>query len=57
MPMKIKLTHPHTHAGRKYPAGAEIDLPDRKAQWLIGLERAEKAGKAAAKTTTKTTEE
>ncbi len=34
--MRIQLTAPHTHAGRQYPASAELDLPERKAQWLLG---------------------
>lgn len=38
--MRIQLTAPHTHAGRQYPTGAMIELPDTKAQWLIGLGRA-----------------
>lgn len=30
------LTH-HTHAGREYPAGAVLTLPDDSAEWLIAL--------------------
>lgn len=41
--MRVTLTQPHTHAGRKYPAGAVLDLPDHKAAWLIGLTVAEPA--------------
>jgi len=41
--MRIKLKKPHTHAGRKYPAGAELDLPVIKAEWLKALGVAEEA--------------
>lgn len=33
--MRIQLKAPHTHGGRKYPPGAQLDLADAKAQWLI----------------------
>lgn len=52
--MRIKLIKTHRHAGRDYPAGAEIDLPERKANWLIGLKRAEAMGKAKPTTTEET---
>jgi hypothetical protein len=38
--MRITLTQPHTHAGRRYPKGAVLDLPEAKAQWLLALQRA-----------------
>lgn len=41
--MQIKLLKPHRHAGRDYPPGATLDLPDSKADWLCGLGVAEKA--------------
>ena len=39
--MRIKLTQAHRHAGRDYPAGAELELREDKAQWLMGLGRAQ----------------
>lgn len=42
--MLIRLLKPHTHASRQYPAGAEIQLRDDKAQWLVGLKVAERVG-------------
>jgi hypothetical protein len=39
--MRVKLLKPHTHAGRDYPAGAELDLADADAQWLAGIKVAE----------------
>lgn len=45
---RIKLRTPHTHAGRKYPAGATLRLPEHKAEWLIGLGVAEEADEPAA---------
>ena len=36
-PTTIHLLKPHRHAGRNYPAGAELTLPQRKAAWLIGI--------------------
>lgn len=35
--MRIELITPHTHAGRKYPAGAKLTLPEHKAEWLKGI--------------------
>lgn len=32
--MKVKLKYPHTHAGKDYPAGAEIDVDVLEAIWL-----------------------
>lgn len=34
---RIKLKSAHTHAGRKYPAGAELTMPGPQADWLIGI--------------------
>lgn len=31
----IRLKKPHTHAGVKYEAGAEIVVPPMDAEWLI----------------------
>lgn len=42
----IELTQPHRHAGRDYPAGAVLTLPERKAAWLIGLGRAREVSPA-----------
>ena len=36
-PTTIHLLKPHRHAGRNYPAGAPLTLPQRKAAWLIGV--------------------
>lgn len=44
--MLIKLLKPHTHASRTYPAGAELELRDDKAQWLIAKGIAAKAAAA-----------
>jgi len=40
--MKIKLLGPHKHDCTEYPAGAEVDLADWEANWLIGLGKAER---------------
>lgn len=48
--MLIKLLKPHTHASRTYPAGAELELRDDKAQWLIAKGIAAKAAAAVATT-------
>lgn len=60
---RITLKAPHTHAGRKYPAGAKLSLEEHKAEWLIGLGVAEasaeptaEAVSAAARTKTKAKE-
>lgn len=37
----VKLKHPHTHAGREYPAGATLTLREDRAEWLIALDVAE----------------
>lgn len=39
--IRIRLLAPHDHAGRTYPAGAELTLSAKRAQWLIDLKRAE----------------
>ncbi|WP_415034875.1 hypothetical protein [Azonexus sp.] len=41
--MQLKLLKAHTHAGRNYPAGAQIDVAAHKAAWLIGMGVAEAA--------------
>lgn len=33
--MPIELLRPHTHAGRRLPAGGRLDLPEASARWLI----------------------
>ena len=38
--MDVKLTHPHTHAGRDYAPGDVLSLPGDAAAWLINLGRA-----------------
>ena len=45
---RITLLKPHTHAGRKYPAGAKLAMEEHKAEWLIGLGVAEEAAEPAA---------
>ena len=45
---RINLLKPHTHAGRKYPAGAKLAMEEHKAEWLIGLGVAEEAAEPAA---------
>ena len=47
-PTTINLLKPHRHAGRDYPAGAPLTLPQRKAAWLIGIGTATAAGDMAA---------
>lgn len=49
--MRIELITPHTHAGRQYPAGATLDLPDHKAEWLIAVGTAKAADVAPAAAT------
>lgn len=39
--IKVKLLKPHTHAGRDYPKGAEIDLAPDSAKWLISVKTAQ----------------
>lgn len=48
----VHLLQPHRHAGRDYPTGASLDLPESKAQWLIGLKVASKDPVPAAIPTT-----
>ncbi|RMW96037.1 hypothetical protein EBQ26_10550 [Allofranklinella schreckenbergeri] len=43
----IHLLRPHRHAGRDYPAGAQLTLPAHKAAWLMGLGVAQNAPAAA----------
>ena len=38
--IKIKLLKPHSHAGRDYPAGSEIELNEDAAKWLISIKTA-----------------
>ena len=38
----VYLLKPHRHAGRDYPMGAELELAESKATWLIGLKVASK---------------
>lgn len=33
--MKVTLLQNHTHAGVDYAAGAEIDVPETDAAWLV----------------------
>jgi len=35
--MQIILNHPHTHAGQPHPAGAELDINQRDAEWLVSI--------------------
>lgn len=49
--MRIELITPHTHAGRQYPAGATLDLPGHKAEWLIAVGTAQAAEPAQAAAT------
>ncbi|PAT32863.1 DUF7210 family protein [Vandammella animalimorsus] len=44
----IQLLRPHRHAGRDYPAGAQLTLPAHKASWLVGLGVAQNAPAASA---------
>lgn len=46
--MLIRLLKAHTHGGREYPPGAELDLSADQAQWLKGLKVAEDAPTSAA---------
>jgi hypothetical protein len=32
---KVKLNMPHTHNGTRYAAGAEIDVDQTDADWLV----------------------
>lgn len=42
--MKVTLKAPHTHAGKKYPAGP-IDVPVHDALWLKGADLIEESVK------------
>ena len=33
----VELRKQHEHAGRTYPKGSEISLPEAKAEWLIAM--------------------
>lgn len=35
--MQILLNHPHTHAGQPHIAGAELDVSQRDAEWLVAV--------------------
>lgn len=35
--MQIILNHPHTHAGKPHPAGAELTVSRRDAEWLVSI--------------------
>lgn len=39
----VKLLQPHRHQGRDYPAGATLTLHAARADWLVGIGRAELA--------------
>lgn len=39
--IKIKLLKPHTHAGRSYSKGDEIELNADSAKWLISIKTAQ----------------
>lgn len=42
--MHVKLLRPHTHAGREYPAGAELKtLRPAQVEWLEAVGTAEPA--------------
>lgn len=51
--MKVTLKKPHTHGGNDYPVGAEIDVTDRDAAFLMehGVIDDLPAAKPKAKTT------
>ncbi|MBN2855902.1 MAG: hypothetical protein JXK51_06635 [Halothiobacillaceae bacterium] len=38
--MLVRLTKPHEHAGKANPAGAEIELPEADARYLISIDAA-----------------
>ncbi|KQO23493.1 hypothetical protein [Acidovorax sp. Leaf78] len=40
----VELRKQHEHAGRTYPKGAELTLPEGKADWLIGTRVAKEVG-------------
>lgn len=39
--MLVKLKQPHTHDGKYYETGAELDMPDSMANWCDELNIAE----------------
>ena len=41
--VKIKLEKPHTHAGKEYETGDEIEVSERQAEWLEKIEAAIKS--------------
>ena len=47
--MRITLLQPHTHAGRDYPTGAELDIAPLDAEWLVAIKTAEPVTTPAAK--------
>ncbi|WP_168735250.1 DUF7210 family protein [Pseudothauera rhizosphaerae] len=47
--MRVKLLQPHTHRGREYPVGTELDLRQDRAEWLIAIKKAQAAQPAADK--------
>jgi len=51
--MRIKLIQSHRHRGRLYRAGAEIELREPQAQWLIGNGVAEAVSSVPATTSAK----
>lgn len=44
----VELRKQHEHAGRTYPKGAELSLPEGKADWLIALKVAKEVGAESA---------
>lgn len=43
----VKLTKPHTHAGRDYPPNAVVTMDSDSADWLIAIGSAVPAPKGA----------
>lgn len=41
--MRVELIQPHEHAGRTYPPGSMLELPDDSAEWLIAIDAAKPA--------------
>lgn len=50
--MKIKLTGPHTHAGKDYLAGDTLEVEDHHAKSIIDFGKGEELKPFAAATTT-----
>lgn len=50
--MRIELTKAHEHAGRNYPAGSVIDLPDDAAEWMIAINAAVKSEESGVRSKT-----